>query len=199
MFVDESVGFDDLFLLPHTSGTTGQPKGVMFSHANATWNVLNVLTCADFRGDDVTIAIAPFFRVGGTGVNVLPGALRRRHRRHPRRCERRGYPRADRTASRNGRVRQPGLASMRSSDPSGGRQSICPASGSSSQAALRCPERLIRVLFRPRCHPAAGLRAVGGRPVGAAPRCRKFPPKDRVGRRAGLFTVDVRIVPRRWT
>ena len=70
--VDESVGFDDLFLLHHTSGTTGQPKGVMLSHANATWNVVNFLTCADFRGDDVTIAIAPFFRVGGTGVNVLP-------------------------------------------------------------------------------------------------------------------------------
>jgi acyl-CoA synthetase (AMP-forming)/AMP-acid ligase II len=70
--VDESVALDDLFLLPHTSGTTGQPKGVMLSHANATWNVVNFLTCADFRSDDVTIAIAPFFRVGGTGVNVLP-------------------------------------------------------------------------------------------------------------------------------
>jgi fatty-acyl-CoA synthase len=31
-----------------------------------------LLTCADIRGDDVTVAIAPFFRVGGTGVNMLP-------------------------------------------------------------------------------------------------------------------------------
>ena len=31
-----------------------------------------MLTRAGFRSDDVTIAIAPFFRVGGTGVNVLP-------------------------------------------------------------------------------------------------------------------------------
>ena len=61
-----------LCLLPHTSGTTGRPKGVMLTHGNVTWNVVNLLTCADFRSDDVTIAIVPFFRVGGTGVNVLP-------------------------------------------------------------------------------------------------------------------------------
>ena len=42
------------------------------THANVTWNVINFLTSAEFRNDDVTIAFAPFFRVGGTGVNVLP-------------------------------------------------------------------------------------------------------------------------------
>src|SRR5215216_3376067 len=70
--VEVAVGMDDLCLLPHTSGTTGSPKGVMLTHANLTWNAINFLTCADFRSDDVTVAIAPFFRVGGTGVNVLP-------------------------------------------------------------------------------------------------------------------------------
>jgi fatty-acyl-CoA synthase len=70
--IDEQVDLDDLLLLPHTSGTTGGPKGVMLTHGNVTWNVVNMLSLADLRGDDVTIAIAPFFRVGGTGVNVLP-------------------------------------------------------------------------------------------------------------------------------
>jgi fatty-acyl-CoA synthase len=70
--VEVAVAMDDLCLLPHTSGTTGLPKGVMLTHANLTWNVVDFLSCADFRGDDVTVAIAPFFRVGGTGVNVLP-------------------------------------------------------------------------------------------------------------------------------
>jgi fatty-acyl-CoA synthase len=70
--VDVTVALDDLLLLPHTSGTTGPPKGVMLTHANVTWNVINFLSVADFRRDDVTVAIAPFFRVGGVGVNVLP-------------------------------------------------------------------------------------------------------------------------------
>jgi fatty-acyl-CoA synthase len=74
--VEVAVGMDDVCLLPHTSGTTGPPKGIMLTHANVTWNVVNFLTCADFRGDDVTVAIAPFFRVGGTGVNVLPVLFR---------------------------------------------------------------------------------------------------------------------------
>ena len=44
----------------------------MLTHGNITWNVINFLSVVDFRSDDVTIAIAPFFRTGGTGVNVLP-------------------------------------------------------------------------------------------------------------------------------
>jgi fatty-acyl-CoA synthase len=63
---------EDVCMLPHTSGTTGTPKGVMLTHGNVTWNVFNLLSVVDFRGDDVTIAITPFFRTGGTGVNVLP-------------------------------------------------------------------------------------------------------------------------------
>jgi fatty-acyl-CoA synthase len=70
--VDVRVTLEDLLLLPHTSGTAGRPKGVMLTHGNVTWNVLNLLSVADIRHADVTLAIAPFFRVGGTGVNVLP-------------------------------------------------------------------------------------------------------------------------------
>jgi fatty-acyl-CoA synthase len=62
----------DVCLMPHTSGTTGPPKGVMLTHANVTWNAINMLSVADLRGDDVTIALAPLFRTGGMGVNVLP-------------------------------------------------------------------------------------------------------------------------------
>lgn len=71
--IDTVVSMDDVCLLPHTSGTTGRPKGVMLTHANVTWNAINLVTSTDLRARDVTIALAPFFRVGGTGVNVLPG------------------------------------------------------------------------------------------------------------------------------
>src|SRR5262249_11231907 len=70
--IEETVGPDELCLLAYTSGTTGRPKGVMLTHGNVTWNVVNLLSCADFRSGDATIALVPFFRVGGTGVNVLP-------------------------------------------------------------------------------------------------------------------------------
>lgn len=70
--IEENLVSDQVCLIPYTSGTTGPSKGVMLTHRNLTWNVINFLSCADFRNDDVTIAIAPFFRSGGTGVNVLP-------------------------------------------------------------------------------------------------------------------------------
>jgi fatty-acyl-CoA synthase len=70
--IEETVGLDEVCMIPFTSGTTGPSKGIMLTHGNVTWNAVNMLTCADLRNDDVTLAIAPFFRTGGTGVNVLP-------------------------------------------------------------------------------------------------------------------------------
>jgi acyl-CoA synthetase (AMP-forming)/AMP-acid ligase II len=71
--IEEAVRLDDLCLLPRTSGTTGRPKGVMLTHGNVTWNVVNLLTCADFRSSDVTIALAPFFRVGVSMLTTSSG------------------------------------------------------------------------------------------------------------------------------
>src|SRR5262245_4224004 len=70
--IDEPIDANDLCVLPFTSGTTGRPKGVMLTHANVLWNAVNVESSIGVRGDDVALALAPFFRAGGFGINVLP-------------------------------------------------------------------------------------------------------------------------------
>lgn len=63
---------DDLAILAYTSGTTDSPKGVMLSHANVTWNVVQMLAACAFSHEDRSLAAAPFTRMGGLGVSVLP-------------------------------------------------------------------------------------------------------------------------------
>ncbi len=66
--------FEDVVVLPYSSGTTGLPKGVMLTHHNLTSNLAQLEARADFGDDEVAIAVLPFFHIYGMEV-LLNGAL----------------------------------------------------------------------------------------------------------------------------
>lgn len=73
---DIPVAPDDLCLIMYTSGTTGRPKGAMLTHANMTWNCLNVLVDVDLSTDEITLVSAPLFHIAALGMTCLPTLLK---------------------------------------------------------------------------------------------------------------------------
>jgi fatty-acyl-CoA synthase len=74
--VDEPVDPDETCLIMYTSGTTGRPKGAMLTHANLTWNAVNLLIDVDLAADEVTLVAAPMFHVAALNQTVLPTLLK---------------------------------------------------------------------------------------------------------------------------
>lgn len=64
---------DDIAFLAYTSGTTGDPKGVMLSHANVVADLENGTQVIAMLPDDVLLAIAPWHHILGlVACLVLP-------------------------------------------------------------------------------------------------------------------------------
>ena len=77
-----AVDFDPathLAVLPYSSGTTGNPKGVMLTHRNLVANVAQIRAAQDVEADDAVIAFLPFFHIYGMTV-LLNAVLRARAR-----------------------------------------------------------------------------------------------------------------------
>ncbi|MFF4951478.1 o-succinylbenzoate--CoA ligase [Streptomyces chattanoogensis] len=74
--IDETVSPDDTCIIMYTSGTTGRPKGAMLTHANLTWNALNVLVDTDLAADERALVSAPLFHTAGLNMLTLPVLLK---------------------------------------------------------------------------------------------------------------------------
>ncbi|MGA3118786.1 MAG: long-chain-fatty-acid--CoA ligase [Syntrophobacteraceae bacterium] len=61
----ETVGMDDLCLLPYTAGSTGVPKGCMHTHATITANIVSSMTWIQSSPAAVILSALPFFHVTG--------------------------------------------------------------------------------------------------------------------------------------
>ena len=66
-----------LAVLPYSSGTTGNPKGVMLTHRNLVANVAQIRPLQGMVADDRVLAVLPFFHIYGMTV-LLNAALHAR-------------------------------------------------------------------------------------------------------------------------
>jgi acyl-CoA synthetase (AMP-forming)/AMP-acid ligase II len=62
------VGADDLAALMFTSGSTGQPRGVMVSHGNIIANTESIIEYLRLREDDRILTVLPFHYCFGTSL-----------------------------------------------------------------------------------------------------------------------------------
>ena len=74
--IDEPVGLDDLFMIQYTSGTSGRPKGVMLTHGNVVWNVVNLLVDIDLGSEEVALVTAPLFHTAALNQVLFPTVLK---------------------------------------------------------------------------------------------------------------------------
>ncbi len=59
-------------LLVYTSGTSGQPKGVLHSQSGLVWNCLISTHAHELTADDHVLSTLPMFHVGGLCIQTLP-------------------------------------------------------------------------------------------------------------------------------
>ncbi len=70
-----TLGPTDVGFLTYTSGTTGQPKGAMNTHANIVFNATFYQQWMQLDKNDIVIGVAPFFHITGLIAHLAVAAL----------------------------------------------------------------------------------------------------------------------------
>ena len=65
-------GMDSPIVLCYTSGSTGQPKGVVLTQNALFYNAVNSAHMHDMSSSDVVLTSLPLFHVGGLNIQTLP-------------------------------------------------------------------------------------------------------------------------------
>lgn len=66
------ISEDDTAFILYTSGTTGFPKGALYTHKMLFWNSVNTQLRLDLTSADVTLNCMPAFHTGGWNVLITP-------------------------------------------------------------------------------------------------------------------------------
>jgi len=68
---DQSDRSDNPVLILYTSGTTGQPKGVVLTQNALVWSARNSVAMHDMTADDRILMVLPMFHAGGFNIQTL--------------------------------------------------------------------------------------------------------------------------------
>ncbi|WP_246206636.1 class I adenylate-forming enzyme family protein [Virgibacillus ihumii] len=68
----KTIQMDDPVMLMYTSGTTGRPKGAVWTHANTYWFSVMQIMKWNFTGNEIGMTTGPLYHVGAMEDTALP-------------------------------------------------------------------------------------------------------------------------------
>ncbi len=70
--IESDISENDPIFILYSSGTTGKPKGVIYTHKMLYWNSINTELRLDINSNDITVNCMPSFHTGGWNVLITP-------------------------------------------------------------------------------------------------------------------------------